>query len=451
LFSKAATPPQTINVTLDAPRTIDYGEVVRTVSDLRKLDWVRNPFFVSPRDWTHALGLGVIVLKAILHPEDLGFMDDLREETFWNNLLPLIQGKIFSPKDRVREIMVELTGNVTGMSRPLQSSHARLQSLHDLPRYLDYMQQKYDAMEEVEGEKQLDRSKMDEDEFILHIVGHVKRFLPKVEDQYEKFLHDETTPFGLAMTWKGVALMERNRKINRKLGSTFAIDADGRTVGMHRMRTDQPRKGASTTEADRSNSANVHDPTSFFERNFQDGAGASLQSGLNYDAVPHGENFNPQRNLAPTAHGSTLDTTHRVARMHRAGFDREAELGRQSVPSRGSETVGGHALTIVAVIEAGAGMMTAEAMIEVEAAVGLATGTAAGAGVKTVTAGRCEVTRQTQGGVKGCETGATVGTGPSSISSGRKRCSEIDPRIWIQRQPLSSRVSELRHEHRVGR
>ena len=56
LFSKAATPPQTIKVTLDAPRTIDYGEVVRTVSDLRKLDWVRNPFFVSPRDWTHALG-----------------------------------------------------------------------------------------------------------------------------------------------------------------------------------------------------------------------------------------------------------------------------------------------------------------------------------------------------------------------------------------------------------
>ena len=51
--------------------------------------------------------------------------------------------------------------------------------------------------------------------------------------------------------------------------------------------------------------------------------------------------------------------------------------------------------------------MTAEAMIEVEAAVGLATGTAAEAGVKTVTAGRCEVTRQTQRGVKGCETGAS--------------------------------------------
>jgi hypothetical protein len=53
--------------------------------------------------------------------------------------------------------------------------------------------------------------------------------------------------------------------------------------------------------------------------------------------------------------------------------------------------------------------------------------------VKTVAAGRCEVTRQTQEGVKGCETGATVGTGPKSISSGRKRCSEIDPRIWIHR------------------
>jgi hypothetical protein len=99
LFSKASAPPQTIKASLDAPRTTDYGhEVVHTVSDLRKLEWARNPYIVSPRDWTHALGLGVVVLEAILYPEDLGFMDNLREETFWKNLLPLIQGKVFSPK-----------------------------------------------------------------------------------------------------------------------------------------------------------------------------------------------------------------------------------------------------------------------------------------------------------------------------------------------------------------
>lgn len=40
LFSKASTPPQTIKVSLDAPRTIDYGEVLHTVTDLRKLEWV---------------------------------------------------------------------------------------------------------------------------------------------------------------------------------------------------------------------------------------------------------------------------------------------------------------------------------------------------------------------------------------------------------------------------
>jgi hypothetical protein len=89
-------------------------------------------------------------------------MDDLREEAFWKNLLPLIQGKVFTPKDGVREIMVKLTGNATGMSRPLQPPHAGLQSLHDLPRHLDYTQQKYDEMNEVEGERQLDRSKVDE-------------------------------------------------------------------------------------------------------------------------------------------------------------------------------------------------------------------------------------------------------------------------------------------------
>jgi len=329
LFSKASTPPQTIKVSLDVPRTIDYSEVLNTVQDLRKLEWVRNPYFVSPRDWTHALGLGVMVLKAILHPEDLGFMDNLREETFWKNLLPLIQGKVFSPKDRVREIMVELTGNATGMSRPIQPSHARLQGVHDLPRYLDYMKQKYDEMEEVEGDRQLDRSKMDQDEFLMHIVSHVKPFLPKVENQYEQFLHDEVNPFGLAMIWKGVTLMERHGKISRKLGSTFTTDADGRSVGLHRMRTEQTRKGAQKAETDRPQMANVHDPTSFFERSFQDGAGASLRSGLNYDAVEHGENFNAQRNLAPTSHGSFREGADKVANIRRAAFDQGADRDRR--------------------------------------------------------------------------------------------------------------------------
>jgi hypothetical protein len=59
-----------------------------------------------------------------------------------------------------------------------------------------------------------------------------------VESQYEQYLNDEVDPFGLAMIWKGVTLMERNGKISRKLGSTFSIDADGRSVGMHRMRTE---------------------------------------------------------------------------------------------------------------------------------------------------------------------------------------------------------------------
>ena len=71
---------------------------------------------------------------------------------------------------------------------------------------------------------------MDQDGFLLHIVNHVKPFLPKVENQYEQYLHDEVDPFGLAMTWKGVTLMERNGKTSRKLGSTFTIDADGDVV-----------------------------------------------------------------------------------------------------------------------------------------------------------------------------------------------------------------------------
>jgi hypothetical protein len=101
-----------------------------------------------------------------------------------------------------------------------------------------------------------------------------------------------------------------------------------------------------------------------------------------------------------------------------------------------TETVAGNALEIVIEIEAEADTMVVEAMIGAEAAVvGLATGTAAGAGVKIVIAGRCAAIHRIREDVVEGMSGAAVGTGLSNTSRRRKMCSGTVRGASTVRQP----------------
>jgi hypothetical protein len=51
--------------------------------------------------------LAVVALKAFVHPQDIGFVGDLKEEIFWEVLTPLLEGSVHSVKERARELVTQ--------------------------------------------------------------------------------------------------------------------------------------------------------------------------------------------------------------------------------------------------------------------------------------------------------------------------------------------------------
>ena len=133
-----STPPQSIEVSLTTPKTLDCGMVLDEVRRLERKDWVQNPFYVCNNDWTHVLSMAVTALKAFVHEDDRGFLDGLSEDTFWEFLRPLVKGRTHSGKDRAKELVTDITGIPDGGVQPIKEKHVRLQNAHDLPRYLLY-------------------------------------------------------------------------------------------------------------------------------------------------------------------------------------------------------------------------------------------------------------------------------------------------------------------------
>ena len=74
-------------------------------------------------------------------------MDGLSEDTFWEFLCPLVKGRTHSGKDRVKELVTDITGIPDGGVQPIKEKHVRLQNAHDLPRYILYMKKKFADMD----------------------------------------------------------------------------------------------------------------------------------------------------------------------------------------------------------------------------------------------------------------------------------------------------------------
>lgn len=275
------TPPQSIGVRLDAPSAVDYRQAGTEEVALRRFTWVRNPFYINDTDWAHLLSLGVIALKAIVHKHDTGFVENVTEENFWIVLTPMIEGTIHSVKDRVRELVTSMTGNPYGAVQPIQKNHAQLVIMHDLPRYLMFMRNAFQKMTELEG---AESSKMDAEDYLETIVTHVSRFIPRMAEQFRQDRYSITRPFTLQIVETEVRALERGGQINQAQSSAAGkASSEGRRVDIHRA------------------GVSIHDPSTFLEPS---GGSGTLQSGLNYNNLPYGENFDPQRNMGATGHGS---------------------------------------------------------------------------------------------------------------------------------------------------
>ena len=209
------------------------------------------------------------------------FVENVTEENFWIVLTPMIEGTIHSVKDRVRELVTSMTGNPYGAVQPIQKNHAQLVIMHDLPRYLMFMRNAFQKMTELEG---AESSKMDAEDYLETIVTHVSRFIPRMAEQFRQDRYSITRPFTLQIVETEVRALERGGQINQAQSSAAGkASSEGRRVDIHRA------------------GVSIHDPSTFLEPS---GGSGTLQSGLNYNNLPYGENFDPQRNMGATGHGS---------------------------------------------------------------------------------------------------------------------------------------------------
>jgi hypothetical protein len=236
--------------------------------------------------------MDVAVLKASVHTDDRGFLEGLAAETFWEYLRPLLKGKVHSGKDRVRQLITDMTGNPDGGVTPFLKEHAKLQNHHDLPRYLLHMKAKCDDMEKVvptsTGDS-VERSKMDAADFLKAVVTHVSRFLPKLLTQFVQTKASAKDPFTIAIIEAEVLSLESGGMIDQSLGTMVMCGDVDRRTKQHQAR------------------AVWRDPSSIFGAG---GGSGTLVSGLNYDNLPDGMNFVQQRNMAPTSHGTEREVEH---------------------------------------------------------------------------------------------------------------------------------------------
>jgi len=224
--------------------------------------------------------MAVTALKAFVHEDDRGFLDGLSEDTFWEFLRPLVKGRTHSGKDRVKELVTNITGIPDGGVQPIKEEHVRLQNAHDLPRYLLYMKKKFADMEKVVSSSphdNVERAKMDPSDFLETVVTQVAKFLPRLGTQYIQTKSSATGPFTIAIIETEVTQLEIGGLIDQAKGSGGVETAPGR--GDRQARIHQAR-------------AAWRDPADVFAASSGRG---TLVSGLDYDGLQDGESFDPQR------------------------------------------------------------------------------------------------------------------------------------------------------------
>jgi hypothetical protein len=224
--------------------------------------------------------MDVAVLKAFVHMDDRGFLEGLTAETFWEFLRPLLKGKVHSGKDRVRQLITDMTGNPDGGLTPFLKEPAKLQNQHDLPRYLLYMKAKCGDMEEVvptPTDGSVGRSKMDAADSLKAVVTHVSRLLPKLLTQFVQTKASAKGPFTIAIIEAEVSSLESGGMVDQSLGTMAMYGGVDRRTKHHQTR------------------AVWRGPSSMFAAG--GGTSGALVSGLNYGNLPDGMNFDQQRNM----------------------------------------------------------------------------------------------------------------------------------------------------------
>jgi hypothetical protein len=107
-------------------------------------------------------------------------VEGLGPMSFWPVMEPLMRGKIFSPKQKVKQFLQLLSGNVHGA---VGAQHNYRRQQHDLVRYLAYMQSTLAKLRSVDGHER--HCVLDDEDFMEHIITHVGPFM-HVRREYDE-------------------------------------------------------------------------------------------------------------------------------------------------------------------------------------------------------------------------------------------------------------------------
>jgi hypothetical protein len=226
------------------------------VAILKAKNWVRNPWFIPDSDYHHLLSCGVIALQAMVPLEERRLIAGLVEESFWQRILPLMRGDTHTMKQRVRQQLERITGNAAGN---VQSQHAKLRVVHDLPLYVEYMIAQYDKLNSLKSNDRAEqavanRGAMDQEDLMDHLVMHASKFILQLRTEYASRKNHAVLPYTIDTLMDTIADMSRNHVINPAKVSTFDSEHPMLVMGAElRMNRVQPEVRA------------VHDPSSHLE------------------------------------------------------------------------------------------------------------------------------------------------------------------------------------------
>jgi hypothetical protein len=174
------TPSKDFAVSLALPKAQDEDEIERLAARLRRMHWVENPWFIKDEDWTAMIDMTVQASMSMFDSHDAHLVEGLGPMSFWPVMEPLMRGKIFSPKQKVKQFLQLLSGNVHGA---VGAQHNYRRQQHDLVRYLAYMQSTLAKLRSVDGHER--HCVLDDEDFMEHIITHVGPFM-HVRREYDE-------------------------------------------------------------------------------------------------------------------------------------------------------------------------------------------------------------------------------------------------------------------------
>jgi hypothetical protein len=91
-------PPADFAVPLAIEKTPSASDIDRVITRLKRLLWVRNPYFIKDLDLSAVVDMAVTAAMDMFVEEDVHVVTDLDPASFWPVIEPLVRGKICVPR-----------------------------------------------------------------------------------------------------------------------------------------------------------------------------------------------------------------------------------------------------------------------------------------------------------------------------------------------------------------